>query len=202
MTTSSDALVASLGTVHLAPINRIKPSPENPRKIPASAIEIVAKSLREFGWQQPIVVDGNHVIIAGHTRHLAAKSLGLTEVPVVVADGLTDEQVRAYRIADNRTGDYSSWDFPELVGILEELSDDFADVLGLADWQNIIEDFEAIDERGQDLDDLDPEVDNYLGTSDHGGFHMTVVFETEGHARRAAAEIMDMEGAVDVRDKH
>lgn len=76
---------------------------------------MVAASLKEFGWQQPIVVDAKGVIIAGHTRLLAAKKLGLAEVPVHVALNLSPGQVKAYRLMDNRSHDESSWDI-ELLG--------------------------------------------------------------------------------------
>ena len=108
--------------VEIVSIESIVPYANNPRNN-EEAIEKVARSIDEFGWQQPIVVDENMVIIVGHTRLLAAKSLGLNEVPIHVADKLTDEQARAYRLADNRTNEYASWDM-KLVGIeLRELDD-------------------------------------------------------------------------------
>ena len=76
------------------------------------------------------------VIVAGHTRHQAAKHLGLKEVPVVIADQLTPEQIRAFRIVDNRTHDYTSWDYPQLMSELEGMDGEFADVLDLADWED------------------------------------------------------------------
>lgn len=104
------------------PIGSIKPYEKNPRKN-EKAVDAVAASIREFGWQQPIVVDGNGVIIAGHTRYKAARRMGLLEVPVVVAENLTSEQVKAYRLADNKTGELAEWDFTaldeELAGIGE-----------------------------------------------------------------------------------
>ena len=115
----------------------------------------MAKSLSRFGWQQPIVVDEANVILAGHTRYLAAKQLGLNEVPVVVAAGLTPEEAKAYRIADNRTGDFTSWDFPELVDQLEELSGGFSTELALADWKGIVGEFEAMQEA-QPLAEVTP----------------------------------------------
>lgn len=103
-------------------IDEIRPYENNPRANDG-AVGAVAESIREFGFQQPIVVDRDGVIIAGHTRYKAAKKLGLTEVPVVVAGNLTDEQVRAYRLADNKTGELAEWDFSaleeELAGIGE-----------------------------------------------------------------------------------
>ena len=101
-------------------LSKIKPYKNNPRKND-DAVDGVAASLREFGWRQPIVVDGKGVIIAGHTRYKAAVKLGMTEAPCVVADDLTPEQVKAYRLADNKTGEMAGWDFPmleeELAGI-------------------------------------------------------------------------------------
>lgn len=103
-------------------LDEIRPYENNPR-VNDGAVGAVAESIREFGFQQPIVVDRDGVIIAGHTRYKAAKKLGLTEVPVVVAENLTDEQVRAYRLADNKTGELAEWDFSaleeELAGIGE-----------------------------------------------------------------------------------
>jgi hypothetical protein len=134
--------VSPLGAVQLVPIEEIHASDRNPRKIPERAVQVVAESLRTFGWQQPIVIDGAGEIIAGHTRRLAALSLGLTKVPAVRAEGLTPEQVRAYRIADNRSGDFSSWDFPELARELEALGTEFADVLAVSDWSSVMASFE------------------------------------------------------------
>jgi hypothetical protein len=91
----------------------IKPYENNPRSN-EKAIARVAESLTEFGWQQPIVVDGRGVIIAGHTRYEAAKLLGMEVVPVHVARGLSKAQIRAYRIADNATADYSDFDLAKL----------------------------------------------------------------------------------------
>ncbi len=97
-------------------ITEIFPYANNPRNNEA-AVEKVANSIREFGFQQPIVVDKKGVIVAGHTRYLAAKSLGLEKVPCVVSE-LTDKQNDAYRLADNKTAEIAEWDF-ELLG--EEL---------------------------------------------------------------------------------
>ena len=101
--------------VEVWPIGRPKPYAHNPRKISEDAIEHVARSLEQFGWRQPVVVDDDGVIIVGHTRWQAALKLGMTEVPVQVASDLTPDQVRAYRIADNRVGEFTEWD-QELLG--------------------------------------------------------------------------------------
>ena len=103
------------------PIGEVLPYPNNARKIPGSAVEKVAASITEFGWRQPIVVDSKGVVICGHVRLLAAQQLGLTEVPVHVAETLTKAQVKAYRLMDNRSHDETTWDFgllgPELEGL-------------------------------------------------------------------------------------
>lgn len=96
------------------PIDQVKPYPQNPRKISEAAELKVATSIKEFGFQQPIVVDAAGVIIVGHTRLRAAKLLKLTHVPVVVAD-LDETKARAYRIADNRTNEEAEW-IGELLG--------------------------------------------------------------------------------------
>jgi len=94
----------------LRDIASIRPYEHNPRKND-QAVSAVATSIREFGFRQPIVVDANGVIIAGDTRYKASLSLGLKRVPVHVATDLTPEQVRAYRIADNKVGELADWDF-------------------------------------------------------------------------------------------
>lgn len=127
-----------LGKALETPITLIKPAPDNPRKIPEKAVEQVAKSIQEFGWQQPLVTDKDRVIIAGHTRYLAAKKLGLKTVPCIKATHLTPEQAQAYRIADNRSHDYTTWDYPELIQQINEL-DDFNDVLDVADWATVLD---------------------------------------------------------------
>lgn len=100
------------------PIGDVKPYANNPRDNDR-AVDALAKSIKSFGWQQPIVVDKNMVVIVGHTRLKAAKKLGAEKVPVVIAESLTDEQAKAYRLADNKTGENAVWDNKKL---LEELS--------------------------------------------------------------------------------
>jgi hypothetical protein len=96
--------------IQLFALEQIKPYENNPR-INDDAVDAVAASIREFGFSQPIVVDSDHVIIVGHTRLKAAKKLGLERVPVLVASHLTPEQVRAYRIADNRSAEIAEWNY-------------------------------------------------------------------------------------------
>jgi DNA modification methylase len=103
------------------PIDKPIPYARNSRKIPERAIDKVAASIKEFGWRQAIVVDKDGVIICGHTRLLAAKKLGLKQVPVHVADNLTPAQVKAYRLMDNRSHEETDWDLDLLGPELEEL---------------------------------------------------------------------------------
>ena len=119
--------------VESQPIATITPSATNPRTIPAAAIDQVAKSIATFGFRQPIVIDADGVIIAGHTRYLAAQQLGLTDIPVHVATDLTPEQIQAYRIADNKTGEASNWDEEVLASLLGDLADDMRDATGFTD---------------------------------------------------------------------
>ncbi|MFN5958424.1 MAG: ParB N-terminal domain-containing protein, partial [Planctomyces sp.] len=95
--------------IEMWPLANVKPYEKNPRKN-EGAIDAVAKSIAEFGFRVPIVVDGEGVVIAGHTRLKAAEKLGLAEVPVHIARELTADQVRALRIADNKLHELSSWD--------------------------------------------------------------------------------------------
>jgi hypothetical protein len=109
-------------------IVEVKPYPNNPR-IPGDAIADVRQSLLDFGWQQPIVVDKDYVIIVGHNRYYAALDLQQTHVPVYVAKRLTPEQVAAYRLADNKIGERSEWDFPKLAVELGSLRERGVDLV-------------------------------------------------------------------------
>ena len=100
----------------------IKPYEKNPRKN-NEAVKYVAESIRQFGFKVPIVIDVNNVIVCGHTRYKACKELGLEKVPCVVADDLTDEQIRAYRLADNKVSEQSQWDLDLLGGELADILD-------------------------------------------------------------------------------
>ena len=98
----------------------IHPYERNPRNND-SAVAAVAKSIQEFGFKNPIILDQDHVIVAGHTRYRVAKQLGMTEVPCVIADDLTPDQVTAVRIADNKTGEIAEWNYELLPVELREL---------------------------------------------------------------------------------
>ena len=107
--------------IEIVNVNTIKPYENNPRKLKDSAIEKVAKSIKEFGFRQPIVVDKEKIIVVGHTRYRASKKLGLTNVPITIADNLTPEQINAYRIADNRTNEEAEWDIELLKSEIKDL---------------------------------------------------------------------------------
>lgn len=117
-----------MDNIQNVPIKQVYPYPNNPR-VNKDAVDKVAASLRAFGFRQPIVVDKDYVIICGHTRLEAAKRLRMKEVPVLVADDLSEEQVKAYRLADNKTAEFAEWDFDkldeELSGILDIDMTDF-----------------------------------------------------------------------------
>lgn len=103
-------------------IDELKPYKNNSRTHSKSQIEKIAKSLEEFGWMSPVVVDEDYTIIAGHGRVLGAKHAGITEVPCLIVDDLTEEQKQAYVIADNKLSDESGWDYDKLVQELKDLN--------------------------------------------------------------------------------
>ena len=104
-------------------LTEIKPYEKNPRNN-NDAVQYVAESIKEFGFKVPIIIDKNNIIVAGHTRYKASQELGLKEVPCIIADDLTDEQVKAFRVADNKTSDYSLWDNKLLLEELDSISED------------------------------------------------------------------------------
>jgi site-specific DNA-methyltransferase (adenine-specific) len=108
--------------VKMVPTEEVVPYDKNPR-LNDNAVDAVANSIREFGFKVPIVVDGDGVVISGHTRLKAAKALELTEVPVIVADDLDDTKIRAFRLADNKVAELADWDESLLVKELAELAD-------------------------------------------------------------------------------
>ena len=132
------------------PLEQIQPYEKNPRKNEA-AVDKVMESLKEFGWQQPIVTDKDGVIIAGHTRLLAARRLGLKTAPVAVAEDLTEDQVKAYRLADNKTNEFASWDI--------DLLDEELLSIGEIDMNLFGFDMDAVVDRAAEVreDDYEPE---------------------------------------------
>lgn len=126
-------------------LSEIKPYENNPRNND-DAVWAVANSIKEFGFKQPIVVDKDGVIVAGHTRYKAAEELGLETVPCVVADDLTEEQVRAFRIADNKTAELATWKDTELRFELSNIPELDMTAFGFGDF-----------ELTMLMDDLEPE---------------------------------------------
>ena len=103
-------------------LDEIKPYENNPRHND-NAVDAVANSIREFGFKVPIVVDSDGVIVAGHTRYKAAQKLGLQTVPCLVADDLNEEQIKAFRLADNKVGEIATWDLDTLKVELDNIGE-------------------------------------------------------------------------------
>lgn len=103
-------------------INELIPYENNPR-INDEAVEYVKNSIKEFGFKVPVVIDKDNVIIAGHTRIKASKELGIKDIPCIIADDLTEEQVKAFRLADNKVAEKSMWDYSKLDEELDSILD-------------------------------------------------------------------------------
>lgn len=119
-------------------ISELREYENNPRKNDG-AVQAVAESIKRFGFKVPCIVDRNNVIVCGHTRIKAAVSIGLSSVPCIIADDLTPEQIQAFRLADNKTGELSEWDFSALEKELEALRDfeiDMSD-FGFYDFEEV-----------------------------------------------------------------
>lgn len=128
--------------INYVSLNLLKPYKNNPR-INDEAVEPVAKSIKEFGFKVPLVIDKDFNIVCGHTRYKASQQLGLEEVPCIVADDLTPSQLKAFRLADNKVSENSSWAYDKLEQELSQISDI------------------DMSEFGFDLDDLDTDLDDY-----------------------------------------
>ena len=143
--------------VELRKIDAITPYERNPR-INDGAVDAVAASLAEFGFRQPIVIDADGIIICGHTRWKAAQKLGLKKVPVHIATDLSPEQVRAYRLADNKTGELAEWDFEILPIEIAELAGGEIDLeaLGFNDKEitQLLDDAAGIAQGLTDADEI------------------------------------------------
>lgn len=125
-------------------------------RVKTGGVDSVAASIKEFGFRVPIIVDKNNVIVAGHTRLLAAKKLGLETVPVLRADDLSEEQVRAFRIADNKTAEMTEWDIEKLTAEMESLLAEGYNLLKTGFSEKEIDDLLKTDEEIEDDEfDLD-----------------------------------------------
>jgi ParB-like chromosome segregation protein Spo0J len=124
-------------------INELKPYDKNPRKND-NAVKYVAESIKQFGFKVPIIVDKNNIIVAGHTRYKAAKKLHIDEVPCIIADDLTDEQIKAFRLADNKVAEKAEWDFDLLGNELDDLFDFDMTVFG---FDNVLKEKEVTEDN-------------------------------------------------------
>lgn len=118
-------------------VSELKMYDKNPRNNEPAVDKVIA-SVQAFGWLVPIIIDDQDVIVAGHTRLMAARKMGLDEVPTVLADGLTDDEIRMFRIADNKVAEIAVWDLPLLDARFKEIGDtinmeDFGFTLGIGD---------------------------------------------------------------------
>ena len=111
-----------LPQITFKPLDEVRPYANNPRKND-DAVEYVVNSIKEFGFKVPIIIDGSGEIVAGHTRYKAAKQLGMEEIPCIVAGDLTEEQIKAFRLADNKVSEKAGWDFELLESELDEIMD-------------------------------------------------------------------------------
>lgn len=134
-------------------INDLKEYEENPR-INDSGVDAVAESIKEFGFKVPIIVDNNNVIVAGHTRLKAAKKLGLSKVPCIIADDLTTDQLKAFRIADNKTAELSEWDIEKLLSEIKDIDLDMTQY-GFTDEELKLMEDKFIDSVQEDDSDIE-----------------------------------------------
>ena len=142
----------------MVPIGDVVPYEKNPR-LNDQAVDAVASSIREFGFKVPIVVDSKGVVVSGHTRLKAAKTLGLDEVPVIVADDLDDTKIKAFRLADNKVAELADWDGSLLIKELEEL-DDLNYDMGQFDFELDLDDAGEGGSDGDGSDDMGDIPDN------------------------------------------
>lgn len=139
-------------------VGELKAYEKNPRKND-NAVEAVANSIREFGFKVPIVIDSNDVIVCGHTRLKAAIQLGMENVPCIIANDLTDEQIKAFRLADNKTAELATWDFSKLFDEIQGINLDMTD-FGFPNTDQMLEgifeeeEFEEEKEEDTKEDDL------------------------------------------------
>lgn len=149
----------------------LQPYENNPRKND-NAVEYVAESIKRYGFKQPIVVDKDGVIVAGHTRYLASIELGLDTVPCLVADDLTEEQIKEYRLIDNKVAEYSSWDFNLLEEELDGLDFGAFDFgfpdLSIVNWEPSV------------IDDDDLDLEEYSDRAEEGMPKRVIIVYHEG----------------------
>lgn len=143
-------------------VNDLIPYENNPRNND-NAVEPVAKSIKEFGFKVPIIIDKDNVIVAGHTRYKASQMLGLEEVPCIIADDLTEEQIKAFRLADNKVGELATWDLDKLNLELEDINIDMND-FGFLEMEEV-----NLDDFFEDTESTEKEKENKKVICPHCG---------------------------------
>jgi len=205
--------------IEYIPVAEIIPYAKNPRKND-KAVDIVLKSIKEFGFKNPIILDKNNEIVAGHTRLKAAIKLEMTEVPIIWADDLTDEQVKAFRIMDNKSHEYAEWDnelLREEIDILEsegfdvdltgfkddELLEDYSrkikspvyEIMGKKPKMNELIDTEKTDKLIKKIEEseLDDSIKNFLrfAAYRHTVFNYENIAEYYAHSTKELQELME-----------
>lgn len=201
-------------------VNEITPY-ENNARINDKAVDAVVKSIKEYGFKNPILIDKDNVIIAGHTRLKAAQELKIKNVPCIYADDLTPQQIKAFRIADNKTGEIADWDFDLLEQEMQELIGDGYDIESIgfndAELEEIIsktvedmdyyldlrngekEDEEEFDEGGQnpemlDIDDVKSSMKSDEYVLKLGAIHIVMTAEEYEMFTKAYNEYVDING--------
>ena len=137
----------------MMPLDSIKPYENNPRNNDG-AVEMVAQSIKDFGFKNPIIVDKDNIIIAGHTRLKAAYKLGLKTAPVIIAEDLDEDKVKAFRLVDNRTAEVAAWNFEKLEEELKAIEMP----LDAFDFDFEAMGFEAVEEPKEVIEDDIPEI--------------------------------------------
>lgn len=140
-------------------IKELKPYKKNAKKHPKEQVEQIANSIKEFGFTQPVLIDKNNCVVAGHGRILGAKKAGLKEVPTLCLDDLTEEQIKAYRLADNKLNE-SDWDSGLLKESLDEIMDLDMEMFGFSD-SDILEETEDVEGEVKFTEVLNEE-NNYI----------------------------------------
>lgn len=135
--------------INMVGVGQLKPYANNPRKND-NAVEMVAESIKSFGFKVPIIIDKNNEIIAGHTRLKAAMLLNMEEVPCIVADDLTKEQIKAFRIADNKVSEFAEWDWQKLEIEIEDIK--LFTGFGQEEIQSF--DIESVEQEFGDFEDI------------------------------------------------
>jgi len=157
ITRSSKSLKLSADKIVMIPVSEVRPYEKNPRKN-TNAVKFVKASIEQFGFKVPIIIDSNRVIVCGHTRLLAAKSLGMAEVPCIMADDLTDDQIRAFRLADNKVGEFAEWDMDLLGDELDAIAE--ACDIDMGDFGFDLSEMEEETEAEVTEDDVPEEVES------------------------------------------